>query len=126
MVKAKGIATDCIWLAILLFFTSLPTNLIVQNHQVTFFWPASGIAVAMLLQRGYRSLLPIFILNAAQILFHETNARLEVVVFGGLGLTVEASATAGDVTVTGITRDDAATHVIRASATAGDVTITGR
>ena len=39
---------------------------------------------------------------------------------------VEASATAGDVTVTGITRDDAATHVIRASATAGDVTITGR
>ncbi len=39
---------------------------------------------------------------------------------------IDASATAGSVNLNGVTRDQGSSKVIRASATAGDVSITGR
>ena len=39
---------------------------------------------------------------------------------------IDASATAGSVNLSGVTRDQTSSHVIRASSTAGGVSITGR
>lgn len=70
----------------------IPSQLLINGHEVSYFWPGSGLAVVLALHWGVWPLLGVFAINT--LLFSRLDASVEVAVLSAIGLFLQASVSA--------------------------------
>jgi len=80
--SARGILAGILYALILVF----PSELIIEGHQVSFFWLGSGLAIGLVLNLGLGPLVGIFLVNAIALYRLDLPATAAVIASVGLAL----------------------------------------